>query len=81
MEREWPVIGQVSGWRREDWPMRDFVRREELSGRVWRVRYSDVDPSQVDAEEELSSDDTDLEEDGLFGYGAVELLLTRLLSR
>jgi len=81
IEQKWPIIGQLPCWSREEWPMQDFVRRDEISGRAWRVRYSDVDPSEVIAEEAISSENAELENDGLFGYGAVELLLTHLLSK
>src|SRR4051812_7304936 len=27
LRSEWPVIGQLPGWRREDWPMPAFGRR------------------------------------------------------
>ena len=81
IQREWPIIGKSDYWRREDWPMPEFVRTEELSGRMWRVNYSDIDPSEVIAENRILDDGGQrLEQDSLYGYGAIELLLTHLLD-
>ena len=61
--------------------MPEFVRTEELSGRMWRVNYSDIDPSEVIAENRILDDGGQrLEQDSLYGYGAIELLLTHLLD-
>lgn len=76
---EWPVIGEIPEWRREEWPMPDFVRRDDISKKAWRVRYSDDDVCEVISEQPEPFDST-LERDSLFGAGAVELLLTRLLG-
>jgi hypothetical protein len=57
-----------------------FVRREEFSGRAWRVHYSDADPNQVVGEEPEPSDSTTLEQDVMFGAGAAEIELTELVS-
>jgi hypothetical protein len=75
---EWPIIGQTTSWKRSDWPMPPFIRRSELSGRAWRVQYSDADPNAMDREEPESYN-TKLEEDSVFGSGAVELVLTKVL--
>jgi hypothetical protein len=56
-----------------------FVRKDELSRRAWIVQYSDENPSIVELE--IPTDyDTDLERDGLYGAGAVEIVLTKLLT-
>lgn len=77
---EWPVLGDALNWTREDWPMPTFVRRDDLSKRVWRVYYDDADPSQLEREEPVSHEISALESAGLYGYGAVEILLTKLLT-
>lgn len=77
---EWPIIGASSGWVRKDWLVPSFFRRDPLSKRVWLVRYSDSDPSQVEQETLGSYEVGDLEEDSLCGYGSVEIKLTKLLS-
>lgn len=79
LNKEWPVIGMISNWRREDWPMPDFIRRDDISKKAWRVRYADDDICEV-ISEQPESFDSPLERAATFGAGAVELLLTRLLG-
>jgi hypothetical protein len=77
---EWVVQGMVPGWDRSEWPMPDFVRRDPLSRRAWLVRYSDRDPSRIDAEYPTDYDSV-LATDSMSGHGAVEIKLTKLLGR
>lgn len=68
---EWPVVGQLPDWNRSEWPIPDFVRREDFTDRAWRVHYSDDDPSII--ESECPTDfHSPLDDDSLYGYGAVE---------
>ncbi|MCX5677329.1 MAG: immunity 26/phosphotriesterase HocA family protein [Planctomycetota bacterium] len=77
---EWPILGTVLGWERSQWPMPDFVRRDPLGKRKpVLVRYSDTDPLRVEAEYPIE-DDSDLTPDSAYGYGAVEIKLTKLLG-
>lgn len=48
---EWPIIGKTISWKRSDWPVPPFVRRDDLSRKAWRVQYSDADPNAIDHEE------------------------------
>lgn len=77
---EWPVLGEAHDWKRADWPMPSFLRREDFSKRAWRVTFDEADPSHIAREELVPHDLSGLESAGSFGYGAVELLLTKLLS-
>ena len=70
---------RVAGWSRSAWPMPDFVRREPISKQAWIVRYSDADPLAI-IEERPTDYDSKLDTDAAFGYGAVEIRLTKLLS-
>jgi Immunity protein 26 len=79
MNGEWQVIGSLLDWQREEWPMPDFVRRDPIGKRAWRVHYSDVDPSVIESEEPTSFD-TNLPPNVSSGYGSIELKLTKLLS-
>lgn len=79
LHKEWPIIGEVPGWYRDEWPMPDFVRRDDILKKAWRVRYSDDDVCKV-ISEQPEPFDSPLERASTFGYGAVELLLTRLLE-
>lgn len=79
MNGEWSVIGALPDWQREEWPMPDFVRRDPIGKRAWRVRRFDIDPSVVECEEPTDFD-TNLPDNWAWGYGAVELKLTKLLG-
>ena len=35
----WQIVGRHAHWRRKDWPMPAFLRREGLSGRGIRIEY------------------------------------------
>lgn len=76
---DWPVIGVLHNWTRTDWPVPNFVRRDELSKRAWRVTYADDNICHV-IDESPERFDSGLERDAAFGAGAVELLLGRLLA-
>ncbi len=77
----WPVIGPLPNWRREEWPMPAFGRYEELTGRYFRVAYSDDDPNSRPREVPISQEEFErLPEDGAAGFGFIEARLTRLLA-
>ena len=75
---EWPVIGEAMSWKRSDWPMPPFVRRDKISDRAWRVLYSDIGPLVIACEMPEVYDRT-LECDAMLGSGAAEVMLTKLL--
>lgn len=78
---KWKVIGKFSDWNRSDWPIPDFVRREPITNRVWLVKYSDRNPDQVVSEKLISENQAkNLETDSLYGYEAVEKVLSKLLK-
>jgi hypothetical protein len=48
---EWPILGMLANWNRSEWSIPDFIRRDPISKKgAWRVRYSDSDPNQIEAE-------------------------------
>jgi hypothetical protein len=77
---EWPILGHLEKWDRDDWPMPTFIRRDPIGKRTCLVRYADDDPNRQIAEEPCNFETTGYEQDSLFGAGAVEILLTRLLT-
>lgn len=80
LNRRWPLIGDADPWDRKAWPMPHFIRRASTLQRAWRVMYCDTDPGKLEREESISYDSEGLESDSLFGYGATETLMTKLLS-
>lgn len=76
---EWPVVGAISDWNRERWPMPEFIRKDDISRKAWKVKYSEDDLSTI-VSEQPEAFDSPLERDAVYGAGAVELLLTKLLA-
>jgi len=75
---EWRILGQLPAWDRSKWPMPDFAMRPP-GRKAHLVRYSDTDPTQVEAQYPID-DDGGLPSDSALGYGAVEIMLTKLLG-
>lgn len=78
IDRTWPVLGRDPDWRRGEWPVPPFARKDDLSRRAWRVHYSDRDANLVESETPISYD-TNVERDAVLGAGAAEIVLTKLL--
>lgn len=77
----WPILGQHPHWKREEWPMPDFFRKEELRPVAWRIRYSDTDPSVLVSEIRVDYNTVESTTDGLDGAGSVEIEMTDLCQR
>jgi hypothetical protein len=75
---KWPILGTLKKWDRRMWPMPDFVRKDDLTKTAWRVRYSEENLTQAISETPAPYDSA-LERAAVFGAGAVELMLTKLL--
>ncbi|HAT30122.1 MAG TPA: hypothetical protein DCW29_04510 [Janthinobacterium sp.] len=80
VNEHWRVIGHASSWDRGAWPMPSFIRRADLLKRAWRATYSEADPGKLEREESVPYDTPDLESDSLYGYGATETLMSKLLG-
>jgi len=82
IDSTWPIIGSISSWNREQWPMPLFVRREEpLSKRAWLVHRSDIDPNLVVHEELLREPPADnLRSDSIFSSRSAQKVLNKLLD-
>jgi hypothetical protein len=74
---EWKVLGMLPDWDRAQWPMPDFMNRTD--GYLIRVKYDPDDPEVEISRKRATEDDPTLENDGLSGYGAVEIHLTQRL--
>ena len=79
LNERWPMLGDSEHWNRDAWPMPSFIRRNESLQRAWRATYADADPAKLDREESVPFDTPGLESDSLYGYGATELLMSKLL--
>ena len=80
-EGKWPIVGRFGNWSMEDWPLPDFGRIDSMTGMAWRVRYPD-DLDGLGQETRCSIEEAKaLPEDGLSGYGALEIRLTKAIER
>lgn len=79
LNERWTMLGDSERWDRDAWPMPSFIRRNESLQRAWRATYADADPAKLDREESVPFDTPGLESDSLYGYGATELLMSKLL--
>jgi Immunity protein 26 len=79
LDGTWPVLGRDPDWNRGSWTIPHFVRKDDISRKAWIVVYSDHDPNRVESETRASYD-VNLERDSMFGAGAAEIDLTRILS-
>jgi len=80
LKKEWPVVGSIPRWNRDDWPMPPRIRVDEAVNRAWLSRY-DEDTFELISEAEVDpSLINQYPYDRTMGYGAVEIRLTKLLS-
>jgi len=78
----WHLIGRLLSWNMREWPMPSFVRRDIVSGKLSLVTYDEKNPSlEVKVERATPEECKWLPADGLSGYGAIEIKLTRFLER
>jgi hypothetical protein len=76
----WIIIGS-SPWQPHEWKMPTFRRTDSISGVTFAVTYADDDPSQALNERRVTPKiATGFPDDDLFGSGAVEIRLTKLMS-
>lgn len=79
---EWPILYHASVWDRERWPLPLFGRIAVDQSWATAVQYDEDDVNKIVAEHPTSvAIAQSLPEDGLSGYGAIEIRLTRLLDR
>jgi len=84
IQGRWPLIPSTRPFRREEWPVPKFKRIDALNPeKGWLVEYSQEDSGAGLSVREVYCDARDLEglpEDGIYGAGAIENVLTKLLS-
>ena len=78
---EWKLAGSLAGWDRANWPFPPLFRENKIEG--W-AKLSFYDDHTLDFlyEESVEPEKRSwYPEDSLYGYGAAEILLTKLLER
>lgn len=82
IEGEWKVLGMVPGWDRSAWPIPLLVSRvpRELR-KPFLIECADTDPNVETGQWTIEHDEhPDLPSAGLFGSGAVEIRLGKMLD-
>jgi len=80
IDNKWPVVGVMPVWNRNVWSLPPFINVDKTTNRAVKVTLSNDDLAFVGQE---SCDPTlakELPQDADYGYGAVEIVLTKLLS-
>lgn len=78
---DWPIIGSPEKWKRDEWPIPGFYRKDFLQENHYRrVVYSDTDPNHEILEESVPFKMVkDLPKDSLMGADAVVIHLEEKL--
>jgi hypothetical protein len=80
IQGKWPVICHDPAWNRTKWPLPHFGKIAADKSRAIMVQYSEENINKEVQEQSISVEEAQrLPEDGLSGYGAIEIRLTRLL--
>jgi hypothetical protein len=78
----WPIIGRQADWNPEEWSVPLFGKVDHVDKtRAWCVEYSDPTLEWVRDIPATPQRVAHLPEDGVDGYLAIEIVLTRLLAK
>jgi hypothetical protein len=82
-KKTWPVIGAHPNWNPREWPMPIFQKTDAITGKLYKVHYSE-NPGELGKDERCAPSEEEqvrrYPKDGLYGHGAIELVLTKRLS-
>ena len=77
----WSIVCHMEDFSRREWPMPMFSRIDPYSGKETLVRYAEDDPAEeIELLSRPAGDTSIYPEDGLNGYEAVQIQLSRLLG-
>lgn len=81
LQGNWQVIRGSGSFERSEWPVPKFGHIEPLTGRAYRITYSDSDLLQPVSRERCSPEEVArLPEDCLHGWGVLPVVLARLVG-
>ena len=82
LEGAWTIAGELKAWNREEWPLPALYREDEIEKVAWLSYYDDENLDFIREERVAFGRDRHVghPDDGLMGYGAAEISLTKLLS-
>lgn len=78
LEGDWLILDHLEAWDRNEWLVPVFVRGDASDG--YFISYYNDELEVVREERAVSIDTSKYAEDGLWGYGAVEIVLTKLFT-
>jgi hypothetical protein len=76
----WPMLGVDPGFDDAEWAVPRFVQIEPITGRALIVHYDQSNVAKEVSRHPTESAPVDLPRDGLLGYGAAEIRLTKVLE-
>jgi len=77
---EWPILGRLPLWNRNDWPMPAFMQVEPISNRVWKIEYPDENPGGKPRRTRITGSSSNLPKDGMGGYKYIEEILQKYVN-
>lgn len=78
---DWPIVGSIRSWSRERWPLPLFTSNADKPNAVALTEYDDMlAPKSYTTVKHADLEKYDVLPDSMMGYGAVEIVLTKLLS-
>ena len=80
LKGEWRIIGKVEPWDRAGWRLPGFLHLDAEGDRGFVRYYDDSLGFLKEDRVAVSAIGTSVPRDGLLGYGAVEIRLTKLLA-
>lgn len=81
VDGSWPIIGASATWSQSDWPAPVFGHYDDLLDKGLRVEYDANDIASAAKQLLVSREEAEsLPPEGLLGSGAVEIVLTQMLT-
>ena len=80
IRNEWPILGPYREWDRRQWPVPKFLRIPLLTDKHILIEYDDKNLREIRNTAIPPEKAVGLAEDGLSGYGAIEIKLSKLLE-
>jgi len=86
INEKWPIIGQSESWNKNQWPIPLFGKIDSINpNKAWKIKYEDFkDLYTICPEQMIPCSPEEAEsfpEDVLHGYGALQIVLSKLLPK
>jgi hypothetical protein len=78
---KWPLIGAITPWSPELWPVPKFRRVDAMGEKAWIVERDPSNVSRTASETEINvADCQELPDEALYGYQAMEMRLSDAIN-